>query len=151
MMSTLLPKLLGSGLVNDGDTVSFRFKNKLYQSKIANGGLLVACTMNGAPLPGVHDNLQTWCEDCIVEHSKDYVQRFAAMRRVKHLPTGRTFAQLRAMVGTQDTAPCQCADAVAQRRRVLQLEQQIAALQAQVEKPAKKIKMDLDNPFMLMF
>jgi len=107
--------------------------------------------MNDKLLPGVHDNLQTWCEDCIVEHSKDYVQRFASMRRVKHLPTGRTFAQLKAMIKAGPDTPCQCAEAVAQRRRVLQLEQQVAALQAQIEKPMKKIKMEHDNPFMLMF
>jgi hypothetical protein len=151
MMSSLLPKLLGSGLVSAGDYVAFRFKKNQFQAEIDGAGLLKACTMNGTPLPGVHDNLQSWCEECIVEHSKDYVQRFASMRRVKHSPTGRTFAQLKDMMQASPDMPCQCAEAVAQRRRVLQLEQQVAALQAQVEKPAKKIKIELDNPFLLMF
>ena len=107
--------------------------------------------MNSTPLQGVYDTLQSWCEDCIIEKSKDYVQRFASMRRVKHLPTGRTFAQLKDMINACPETPCQCADSVAQRRRVLQLEQQIAELQSQVEKPAKKLKVSQDNPFLHMF
>ena len=131
--------------------MSFRFKKHLFKAEIANAGLLKSCTMNGACLPGVHDNLQSWCEECITEHSKDYVQRFASTRRVKHVPTGRTFAQLKDMMSTCPVTPCQCAEAVAQRRRVLQLEQQLATLQAQIEKPAKQLKIELDNPFLLMF
>jgi len=151
MTSSVLPRLLASGLINVGDRVVFKFKKNTYGATIAAGGLVTKCTMNADGVPGVFQDLQTWCEECITELGGEYVQRFASSRRVKHEPTGRSFTQLKELLGTKqaNVRPCQCAEATAQRRRVLELEQQVRALQQKCHAPT--ILEDRDNPFILKF
>ena len=140
-------------MINVGDKVGFKFKKNAYGATIAAGGLVTRCTMNEQGVPGVFQDLQTWCEECITELGGEYVQRFASSRRVKHEPTGRSFSQLKELMGTKqgNARPCQCAEAVAQRRRVLELEQQVRELETAAVKAIPVQVLDADNPFLLKF
>ena len=150
MTSSVLPRLLAAGLIHVGDKVFFKFKKHTYEAVIAAGGLVTQCTANGTNCLGVYHDLQTWCEECITEVGGEYVQRFASSRRVKHRPTGRSFTQLRELMGTATTnaEPCRCAESLAQRRRVLELEQQLRVMQQKFTAPEPMCD---DNPFLLKF
>ena len=153
MTSTLLSRLLSAGLVHTGDKVTFRFKQHQYSATIASGGLLTKCQMDRDSLPGVFDDLQTWCDDCIYDHGGDYVARFSSTKRVKHAPTGRSLAVLKQELrSTADaSSACSCAEATAHKRRVLELEQQVRELKAQLRavQTTKEKKLEDDNPFLI--
>ena len=153
MTSTLLPRLLASTLVASGDRVSFKFKRNRFAAEITAGGLLTKSTMDGHSLPGVFKDLQTWCDECISEHGGDYVQRFSSAKRVKHEPTGRTFAQLKELMNAKTDCEngCQCAASVAQSRRVLELEARVRELEALVPATVVQDVAVHDNPFVLKF
>ena len=153
MTSTLLPRLLSNSFVSIGDRVSFRFKRNRFTAEVATGGLLARCAMDGHSVPGVFKDLQTWCDECISEHGGDYVQRFSSVKRVKHEPTGRTFAQLKELLHAKlkCQGACQCAASVAQSRRVLELEARVKELE-QLVPPATVLDCNMDdNPFVLKF
>ena len=156
MTSTILSRLISSGLISPGDAITFNFKKDKFTANIESGGLIAKCTMNGEPVLGVFKTLTDWCDTCIQELVNEYVTRFSSWKRVKHQPTGRTFTQLRELLsqlgqGGVRAAGCQCAEALAQRRRVLELEQEIQVLLAApaAGKPPRAI--DDDNPFTLKF
>lgn len=162
MTSTLLSRLLNAGLVHLGDKVTFRFKQHRYSATIAAGGMLTACQMDCSRMPGVFDDLQTWCDDCIYDHGGDCVARFSSTKRVKHAPTGRSLAVLKQELrshgtsGTSGTGPCMCAESTAQQRRVLELEQQVQELKKQLHagqaaSAGDGDESDDDNPFRLKF
>lgn len=143
-----------------GDKVAFRFKQHHYSATIAAGGLLTKCQMDRASVPGVFDDLQTWCDDCIYDHGGDCVARFSSTKRVKHAPTGRSLATLKQEMRAKTAgaaAPCRCAEATAHQRRVLELEQQVLLLQQQLQhnnnrqQDAADTDSDEDNPFVLKF
>ena len=152
MTSTILNRLLGSGLISAGDAITFNFKKDTFAAKVVDGGLIAQCTMNGdsVKMPPFK-TLTDWCDTCIQELLHEYVTRFSSWKRVKHGPTGRTFTQLRELLGQKEVVPvaCQCAEALAQRRRVLELEQELLQLRRQC-KPSEPGVAD-DNPFTLRF
>ena len=151
MTSSILNRLIGSGLISAGDPIHFTFKKDTFEATVVHGGLISECTMNGVPVRGVFKTLTDWCDTCIQEMVHEYVTRFSSWKRVKHKPTGRTFTQLREMLGQRNVAAvaCQCAEAVTQRRRVLELEQELLVLRQQCEPGPRKIADD--NPFTLKF
>ena len=150
MTSTLLSRLLASELIRPGDTLTFKFKRNRFTAKVDAGGLLTASAMDGQPLPGVFKDLQTWCDECICEHGGEYVQRFSSAKRVKQERTQRTIAQLKERMNPDANAPCQCAEALAQRRRVLELETRVQELERLIGDPPE-MDVDTDNPFVLKF
>lgn len=150
MTSTLLDRLMASNLMRAGDTLAFKFKRNRFTAQVQPGGLLTHGAMDGLPLPGVFKDLQTWCDDCICEHGGEYVQRFSSSKRVKHERTGRTIAQLKERMHPAANAPCQCAAALAQRRRVLELELRVQELEQMIVDPPE-MTVDTDNPFVLKF
>ena len=156
MTSTLLPRLIASSFVAVGDRVSFKFKRNRFAAEVTTGGLLTKCSMDGHSLPGVFKDLQTWRDECISEHGGDYVQRFSSNKRVKHEPTGRTFAQLKELMNAKEDRGrhengCQCAASVAQSRRVLELEARVRELEAMVPPVVVSDTCMQDNPFVLKF
>ena len=152
MTSTILARLLGSGLVSAGDKIFFNFKKDTFCAKVVPGGLIAQCEMNGtAVILPPFKTLTDWCDTCIQELLHEYVTRFSSWKRVKHAPTGRTFTQLRELLGQREVVPatCQCAEALAQRRRVAELEQEIHQLKQQCKTPPAAVADD--NPFTLRF
>jgi hypothetical protein len=154
MTSTILHRLLSSGLISAGDHIAFNFKKDTFSAKVVAGGLIAQCTMNGdsVALPPFR-TLTDWCDTCIQELVHEYVTRFSSWKRVKHGPTGRTFTQLRELLGQQEVAAvaCRCAEALAQRRRVVELEQEIQLLRQQYKTSAAQEVVADDNPFTLKF
>ena len=156
MTSTVLQKLLTSGVIHRGDAIQFKFKQDSFEAVIADGGFIGHCTMNGNPVDfSGFKTLTDWCDSCIQELVHEYVTRFSSWKRVKHVPTGKSFTQLRdVMTGAQHASKrCNCAEGLAARRRVLALEQQVMMLQQQIKAPAATARQVLsdDNPFKLKF
>lgn len=154
MTSTVLQKLLEVGQVHEGDDIAFRFKKDTFAAKIVAGGLIGHCTMNGSPVRlSAFKTLTDWCDTCIQELVQEYVTRFSSWKRVKHVATGRTFTQLREGLGRAARGriqSCSCAEAMAQRRKVLALQQEIMLLESKLS-GTKHEEVEDDNPFKLKF
>ena len=158
MTSTVLQKLLDSGVIHDGDAIQFRFKKDSFGAIIAPGGLIGHCTMNNKPVQFTgFKTLTDWCDSCIQELVHEYVTRFSSWKRVKHVPTGKSFTQLRDTLHNRakpNDRQCRCAEVIIARRRILELEQQVMQLQQQLQSsmlPRETKILDDDNPFKLRF
>ena len=135
----------------------FRFKGHTFGAVIAEGGFIGHCTMNGkhVDLPS-YKTLTDWCDSCIQELVQEYVTRFSSWKRVKHMPTGKSFTQLRdVLVGRKPllTAKCKCAEVTAARRQILNLQQKVMLLEQKLrdgEQQQCTVLKD-DNPFKLNF
>jgi len=156
MTSTVLQKLLDSGVIHQGDAIQFKFKKDSFEAIISDGGFIGHCTMNGHAVEfSGFKTLTDWCDSCIQELVHEYVTRFSSWKRVKHVPTGKSFTQLRDTLVQRKVpihARCKCAEGLAARRRILSLEQKVMQLQQQIDGngTAEKVIAD-DNPFKLKF
>lgn len=151
--STILQKLLDANLVHVGDPVAFTFKKHRFTGVISEGALITQCTWNDKPVEqSGFKTLTDWCDTCIQELVHEYVTRFSSWKRVRHVPTQRSFTQLReAMAGLTSAKPkCTCAETRVQQRHIARLEQQILQLRAQL-KPATEPLIEDDNPFKVYF
>jgi hypothetical protein len=146
---------LDSGVINKGDAIKFKFKKDSFEAVIADGGFIGRCTMNGTPVSfSGFKTLTDWCDSCIQELVHEYVTRFSSWKRVKHVPTGKSFTQLRdalsqARAGTP--THCQCAEGIVARRKILFLEQEVMQLRQQLEPRASLEPLPDDNPFKLIY
>ena len=142
-MTSTLQRLLANGLVHGNDDISFNFKGHTFSAKIVQGGLIAHCTWNGAAVlqdKVAFTTLTDWADTCIQELVNEYVTRFSSWKRVRHLPTGNSFAQLRDKLKPgQEGTGCRCPEIQVMRRRVIALEQQIADMQ-RPRKPRQKLK-----------
>ena len=158
MTSTVLQKLLESGVIHNGDAIQFRFKKDCFGAIIAPGGLIGHCTMNNQPVEFTgFKTLTDWCDSCIQELVHEYVTRFSSWKRVKHVPTGKSFTQLRDALNVKAkplSRQCRCADVIVAHRKILELEQQVMQLQRELQRAKEPITVKVltdDNPFKLKF
>jgi len=153
-MTSILSRLLEAGLVRVGDKIAFTFKRHKFAATITEGGIIGQCTWNNNAIQqSGFKTLTEWCDTCIQELIHEYVTRFSSWKRVRHVPTQRSFTQLREDLPPQGSpAPrCQCAEVRAQQRKVTLLEQQIMRLQQELQRPKGKEVIAEDNPFKLKF
>ena len=159
-MSTVLQKLLDSGVIHKGDAIQFQFKKDSFAAVIADGGFIGHSTMNGKAVEfSGFKTLTDWCDSCIQELVHEYVTRFSSWKRVKHVPTGKSFTQLRDALNASGPNRvhgdrCKCAEGLAARRKILSLEQQVMQLQQELYsrgRSAGEAVLADDNPFKLKF
>lgn len=158
-MTSVLQRLLDSGVIHKNDPIMFKFKRHTFGAVIAEGGFIGKCTMNGKPVDlSGFKTLTDWCDSCIQELVQEYVTRFSSWKRVKHVPTGKSFTQLRDALHNRSAlaavaSTCRCAEVTAARRHILNLEQQIMVLEQQLKDGDSRHTAVLkdDNPFKLKF
>lgn len=156
-MTSVLQRLLDSRVIHKGDPIMFKFKRHTFGAVIAEGGLIGHCTMNGKPVDlSGFKTLTDWCDSCIQELVQEYVTRFSSWKRVKHVPTGKSFTQLRDALTNRKPVikpMCRCAEVTAARRQILSLEQQVMLLEQQLKEGDSQQSAVLhdDNPFKLKF
>ena len=157
-MTSVLQKLLDSNVIFAGDAIQFKFKRHTFGAKICQAGLIGFCTMNDKPVEiSGFKTLTDWCDSCIQELVQEYVTRFSSWKRVKHVPTGKSFTQLRDVLNTRrpvSITRCRCAEVIAAQRQILSLEQQVMVLQQQLKDrqcESVESKLEDDNPFKLIF
>lgn len=156
-MTSTLQKLLETGLVCDSDEISFQFKGHTFGARLMPGGLISHCTWNSEAVlqdKVAFTTLTDWCDTCIQELVDEYVTRFSSWKRVRHVPTGSSFAQLRARLSdkARTTTGCECAEVQRYRRQVLELQMKVQELDRLVRcKRKAPEKIADDNPFRLKF
>lgn len=159
-MTSVLQRLLDSKVIHTNDPIVFKFKRHTFGATIAEGGLIGQCTMNGKPVDlSGFKTLTDWCDSCIQELVQEYVTRFSSWKRVKHVPTGKSFTQLRDVLIHKKpmlTHACRCAEVTAARRQIVSLEQQVMLLKHQLQngnlqQNALRQELHDDNPFKLKF
>ena len=157
-MTSVLQRLLDASVIHVGDAIQFRFKRHAFGAVVTQGGLIGGCTMNDKPVElSGFKTLTDWCDSCIQELVQEYVTRFSSWKRVKHVPTGKSFTQLRDVLSTRrvpSATGCRCAEVTAARRQILGLQQQLLVLQQQLaDGPTSAPASPLadDNPFKLKF
>ena len=152
-MTSTLQRLLAAGLVHGNDEIFFKFKGHSFSANVVAGGLIARCQWNGNDVlqdKVAFTTLTDWCDTCIQELVHEYVTRFSSWKRVRHKPTGNSFAQLRQRMteeGMDVSGGCNCAELVVMRRRVLALEQRLRLRADAVPVPV----LEDDNPFRLHF
>jgi hypothetical protein len=145
---------LDANLVRAGDQLAFTFKKHRFTGVISAGALIAQCTWNGKPIhQSGFKTLTDWCDTCIQELVHEYVTRFSSWKRVRHVPTQRSFTQLREALPRIGLAPptCTCAETRVQQRHIARLEQRIMQLQAQMKSTKAQPPVEDDNPFKLVF
>lgn len=142
-------------MVHRNDELVFHFKGHVFTAKLTQGGLLSHCTWNGDPVlqdKVAFTTLTDWCDTCIQELVDEYVTRFSSWKRVRHVPTGVSLAQIRAKLRpSTGTAPAEC--------RCAQLTRDVLALELQLQEANRLLtnkrkapeKIQDDNPFRLKF
>ena len=155
-MTSTLGRLLDAGVVHAGDGLNFHFKGHDFGAKIMQGGLISHCTWNERPVlqeKVAFSTLTDWCDTCIQELVNEYVTRFSSWKRVRHVPTGTPFAQLREKLKDGASTGCNCAAVQVERRKVLALELKLQEMQAEHmrKRKAPDAMMQDDNPFRLKF
>lgn len=155
MTSTLL-KLLEAGLVHGNDEIAFHFKGQCFSARLVPGGLVSHCMWNGEPVlqdKVAFSTLTDWCDTCIQELVDEYVTRFSSWKRVRHVATGTSFAQLRAKLGAATAPPADLkAEIAAYRIKVLGLELKVQELDRMLRAKRKAPEsLPDDNPFRLNF
>ena len=151
--TSILQKLLDAELVRPDDEIAFTFKKHKFTGVISSGALITQCTWNGQPIrQNGFKTLTDWCDTCIQELVHEYVTRFSSWKRVRHVPTQRSFTQLReALPNCSAKKPaCNCAQTRVQQRIIARLEQRVMQLQAQLHANEPEQIAD-DNPFRLQF
>lgn len=153
-MTSTLHKLLTAGLVHKNDELAFHFKGHTFSARLVQGGLLSHCKWNGDAVlqdKVAFTTLTDWCDTCIQELLDEYVTRFSSWKRVRHVATGVSLAQIRTKLkpGLEPDTPCKCEQL---SREVLALEMQLQeANRLLTGKRKAPDKMTDDNPFRLKF
>ena len=152
-MTSTLHKLLAAGLVHRNDELAFHFKGHTFSARLTQGGLLSHCTWNSEPVlqdKVAFTTLTDWCDTCIQELLDEYVTRFSSWKRVRHVATGISLAQIRTKLkpGTDPGMPCKCEQL---SRDVLALELQLQEANRLLAGKRAPEKMMDDNPFRLKF
>ena len=101
---TSLSGLLSQRLIDAGDELSFVFRTHKFFCKVLPGGHLGYCTWqksqysNAVPVlrdRGGFKSLTDWCDAALQEVLNEWVTRFSAFKRVRHVPTGIPMSTLR--------------------------------------------------------
>ena len=162
-----LKDLVDYSLVNNGDQLSFTFKNHVFSASLFKGGLLGHCRWNDTPVfedRSGFTSLTDWSDTCIQECLNEFVTRFSSWKRVRHVATGTPLHMLRARLWEIKSSGSTCnetnlqTELLSERRKVLYLSQRVNNLERQlrhrnVEQKRNNIKQtsESDNPFRLIF
>ena len=95
--------MLDQRLLSVGDQLQFSFRQHTFTARVARGGLLHQVMHKAAPHAAdeyvLHDKvfstLTDFCETCLQSVLGEWVTRFSAFKRVHHVISGLTMAQLR--------------------------------------------------------
>ncbi len=101
---TSLASLLDQRLIDEGDELSFVFRTHRFFCTVLPGGHLGFCTWkksqhaNAVPVlrdRGGFKSLTDWCDAALQEVLDEWVTRFSAYKRVRHVPSGIPMSTLR--------------------------------------------------------
>lgn len=154
-MTSTLQKLLDAGLVQTHDEIGFHFKGHNFAARLVEGGLVTHCTWNQQPAlqdKVAFTTLTDWCDTCIQELVDEYVTRFSSWKRVRHVPTGTSLAQIRAkLTETPVHEQCNCMQLQTARKQIVALELKVQELNRLLRGKRMPDKLEDDNPFRLKF
>ena len=99
-----LGNLLQQRLIEPGDELTFVFRSHRFYCQVLPGGMLGFCTWKKAPHAtpvavlrdrGGFKSLTDWCDAALQEVLNEWVTRFSAFKRVRHVPSGIPMSTLR--------------------------------------------------------
>ena len=104
--------MLDQRLLSVNDELQFTFRQHIFTARVAAGGLLHQIMHKASPHTAaeyvLHEKtfttLTDFCETCLQTVLGEWVTRFSAFKRVHHVVSGLTMAQLRERLQTPVTA-----------------------------------------------
>lgn len=103
-MTVTLLDIIKCGLVNEGDSVEFCFKQYYFTAKIIRGGLLSRCRMKKPNTNRYEDilthvssfsSLTAFTEACLQDILEEYYTRYSSWKRVSHCESKQSMGEIR--------------------------------------------------------